>query len=56
MRPGRAAAGLCEDFTLETGDVPERPGPGEPSRDLPAQEPNLISEQQRRSARVGSTR
>lgn len=36
-RPGRAAAGLCEDFTLESRDVPERPGPGEPSRDLPAE-------------------
>jgi len=36
-RPGRAAAGLGEDFTLETRDVPERPGPGEPSRDLPAE-------------------
>jgi integrase len=36
-RPGRAGAGLGEDFTLETRDVPERPGPGEPSRDLPAE-------------------
>jgi hypothetical protein len=36
-RPGRPAAGLSEDFTLEARDVPERPGPGEPSRDLPAE-------------------
>jgi integrase len=36
-RPGQAAAGLSEDFTMESRDVPERPGPGEPSRDLPAE-------------------
>jgi integrase len=35
--PGRAAAGLGEDFALETRDVPERPGPGEPCRDLPGE-------------------
>lgn len=36
-RPGRAAAGLSDDFALETRDVPERPGRGEPCRDLPAE-------------------
>ena len=36
-RPGRAAAGLGDDFALETRDVPERPGPGEPCRDLPGE-------------------
>jgi integrase len=36
-RPGRAAAGLSDDFALESRDVPERPGRGEPCRDLPAE-------------------
>jgi integrase len=36
-RSGRAAAGLSEDFALETRDVPERAGRGEPCRDLPAE-------------------
>jgi hypothetical protein len=34
-RPGRAAAGLCEDFTLESRDVPERPGPASPAGTCP---------------------
>lgn len=36
-RPGRAAAGLGDGFALEARDVPERPGRGEPCRDLPAE-------------------
>lgn len=36
-RPGRPAGGLGQDFALEPRDVPERPGRGEPCRDLPAE-------------------
>jgi integrase len=36
-RPGRAADGLSDDFALEPRDVPERPGRGEPCRDLPGE-------------------
>ena len=36
-RPGGPAAGLGEDFTLERGDIPAEPEPGEPHRDLPAE-------------------
>jgi site-specific recombinase XerD len=34
-RPGGPAAGLGEDFTLASGDIPAEPERGEPSRDLP---------------------
>jgi len=34
-RPGGPAAGLADDFTLITGDVPAKAGPGEPGRDVP---------------------
>ena len=34
-RAGMAAAGLAGDFTIERGDIPADPVPGEPGRDLP---------------------
>ena len=34
-RPGGIAAGLGEDFTIGQTDVPTKPEPGEPNRDLP---------------------
>ena len=36
-RPGGPAAGLGEDFTLSTGDVPVKPEDPEANRDLPAE-------------------
>jgi hypothetical protein len=36
-RPGAAAAGLADDFTLITGDIPAKADPGEPGRDVPAE-------------------
>jgi integrase len=35
-RPGGPAAGLGQDFTLASGDIPAEPERGEPNRDLPA--------------------
>ncbi len=34
-RPGGPAAGLPDDFTVSTSDIPYLPGHAEPSRDLP---------------------
>lgn len=34
-RPGGPAGGLGEDFAISVADVPERPEPAEPGRDLP---------------------
>ena len=34
-RPDGLAAGLGEDFTITVADVPAKPEPGEPNRDLP---------------------
>ncbi|HEX6527878.1 MAG TPA: tyrosine-type recombinase/integrase [Streptosporangiaceae bacterium] len=34
-RPGGPAAGLGEDFTIQPGDIPVKPHPGEHGRDLP---------------------
>lgn len=34
-RPGGLAAGLGEDFTITVADIPPKPEPGEPNRDLP---------------------
>jgi integrase len=34
-RPGGPAAGLGEDFTIGVADVPDKPEPAEPDRDLP---------------------
>lgn len=34
-RPGGPAAGLGEDFTLASGDIPAEPERGEPGRNLP---------------------
>jgi integrase len=34
-RPGGPAAGLGEDFTIQPGDIPVKPHPGERGRDLP---------------------
>ncbi len=34
-RPGGPAAGLGEDFTIGVADVPDKPEPAEPGRDLP---------------------
>jgi len=34
-RPGGPAAGLGEDFTIGVTDVPDKPEPAEPNRDLP---------------------
>jgi integrase len=34
-RPGGPAAGLGDDFTLASGDIPAEPERGEPGRDLP---------------------
>jgi integrase len=34
-RPGGPAAGLGEDFTIGVADVPDKPEPAEPNRDLP---------------------
>ncbi|MGW4336377.1 tyrosine-type recombinase/integrase, partial [Rhodococcus koreensis] len=34
-RPGGLAAGLGEDFTITVADIPAKPEPGEPNRDLP---------------------
>src|SRR5664279_1668785 len=36
-RPGGPAAGLGEDFTLSTGDIPVKPEDPEANRDLPAE-------------------
>jgi site-specific recombinase XerD len=36
-RPGGPAAGMADDFTLITGDVPAKADPGEPGRDIPAE-------------------
>ena len=36
-RPGRPAAGLGEDFTIGVADVPDKPEPAEPGRDLPVE-------------------
>jgi len=36
-RTGAPAAGLPDDFTLTTGDVPAKADPGEPGRDVPAE-------------------
>jgi integrase len=36
-RPGRTAAGLAGDFSLERGDIPAEPERGEPGRDVPAE-------------------
>lgn len=36
-RPGQAAAGLSDDFTLRREDIPAEPTPSEPGRDLPPQ-------------------
>jgi hypothetical protein len=36
-RPGGPAAGLADDFTLITGDVPAKADPGEPGRDVPGE-------------------
>lgn len=36
-RPGGPAAGLGEDFTIGVGDVPDKPEPAEPGRDLPVE-------------------
>ena len=36
-RPGGPASGLAQDFTLTAGDVPAKPDPGEPGRDVPAE-------------------
>lgn len=36
-RPGGVAVGLCDDFTIGHGDVPEEPEPAESGRDLPAE-------------------
>jgi integrase len=36
-RTGSPAAGLPDDFTLTTGDVPAKADPGEPGRDIPAE-------------------
>ena len=36
-RGGGPAAGLPDDFTLTTGDVPAKADPGEPGRDVPAE-------------------
>jgi integrase/ribosomal protein L29 len=34
-RPGGIAAGLGEDFAIHSGDIPDKPAPAEPNRDLP---------------------
>jgi integrase len=34
-RAGQPAAGLAGDFSLERGDIPSDPEPGEPGRDIP---------------------
>ncbi|MDT2009392.1 hypothetical protein FXW78_46175 [Rhodococcus opacus] len=34
-RPAGLAAGLGEDFTITVADIPAKPEPGEPNRDLP---------------------
>lgn len=36
-RPGGPAAGLGEDFTISVADVPDKPEPTEPGRDLPVE-------------------
>lgn len=36
-RPGGPAAGLGEDFTIGVADVPDKPEPAEPGRDLPVE-------------------
>jgi integrase len=36
-RPGGPAAGLGEDFTIGVSDVPDKPEPAEPGRDLPVE-------------------
>ena len=36
-RPGGPAAGLGEDFTISVADVPDKPEPAEPGRDLPVE-------------------
>ena len=36
-RPGGPAAGLGEDFTIAVSDVPHKPEPAEPGRDLPVE-------------------
>lgn len=36
-RPGLLAAGLGEDFVIGQADVPAKPEPGEPNRDLPSE-------------------
>jgi integrase len=36
-RPGGIAAGLGEDFAIHVGDIPAKPEPAEPNRDLPAE-------------------
>lgn len=36
-RPGGVAAGLGEDFSIGAADVPRKPEPAEPHRDLPAE-------------------
>ncbi len=36
-RPGGPAAGLGEDFTIGVADVPNKPEPAEPGRDLPVE-------------------
>lgn len=36
-RPGGPAAGLGEDFTIGVTDVPDKPEPAEPGRDLPVE-------------------
>lgn len=34
-RPGQIAAGLGEDFVIGVADIPDKPAPAEPHRDLP---------------------
>ncbi|MGH8887982.1 MAG: hypothetical protein ACRDYX_23050 [Egibacteraceae bacterium] len=36
-RPGGPAAGLGEDFAIGITDVPDKPEPAEPARDLPTE-------------------
>ncbi|MDN5860225.1 MAG: site-specific integrase, partial [Pseudonocardia sp.] len=42
--PGAPAAGLSDGFALRRDDIPARPEPGEPSRDLPPQILRQLSE------------
>ena len=49
-RPGGPAAGLGEDFAIGVADVPAKPEPAEPGRDLPAEIMRQICAHLRRSS------